>query len=268
MIGRARSSRATMKSLGDNELVAAVLVPAAKLDARDHNGCWRFVAACMGLRSSCDDRHARAGIDGESAQVLAAVELGRRTYRTRQRASSCSRRAMRRHCCRSRCAARRAVRPGAAFDTKHRARATVWRGSGRRDGRSRAKSFEAAWLRSSSCLQPPSGDPNPSPDDGADAAAGGGGPRHGYRVVDHIIPPTSATGASRKWDTCEQALSPRCSAAADPAQEKPIQLLIGRRQGRRPIIHLYVQSSLFRLFFWHLGRHAARSAARCRPAAR
>ncbi len=165
-------------ALGDNELVAVVLGSgrprASALGVA--NDLLRARGGLHGLvRASLRNDLARvAGIgDAKAAQVLAAVELGRRTLtRAPARGCSFSRRATRRPIC-CRCSDRAPVEQFGVvlLDTKHRViRTTVVASGGLNATIVEPRDvFREAMLGAAAAVvvfhNHPSGDPTPSPDD-------------------------------------------------------------------------------------------------------
>ncbi|MEP7310070.1 MAG: DNA repair protein RadC [Acidobacteriota bacterium] len=197
---REKLARHGAKSLGDNELVAAVLGTGCR--STDALTLANELLAVRGgvhglVRSSCDDLARVAGIGrAKSAQVLAAVELGRRTLSHAPSAR----------------VQLRTPRDAAAYllpqfgsrpveqfglvllDTKHRVlRATVLAiGSLNATGVQPREVFREAALGSAAFIvmfhNHPSGDPSPSPDDvELTRRLVAAGLVMGIEVVDHII---------------------------------------------------------------------------------
>jgi len=197
---REKLARHGAKSLGDNELVAAVLGTGCRgTDALTlANELLAVRGGVHGLvRSSCDDLARVAGIGrAKSAQVLAAVELGRRTLfhapsarvqlRTPREAAAYL-------------LPQFGSRPVEQFgllllDIKHRVlRATVLAiGSLNVTGVQPREVFREAALGSAAFIvifhNHPSGDPSPSPDDmELTRRLVAAGLVMGIEVVDHII---------------------------------------------------------------------------------
>ena len=197
---REKLARHGAKSLGDNELVAAVLGTGSR--STDALTLANELLAVRGgvhglVRSSCDDLARVAGIGrAKSAQVLAAVELGRRTLshapsarvqlRTPREAAAYL-------------LPQFGSRPVEQFglvllDTKHRVlRATVLAiGSLNATGVQPREVFREAALGSAAFIvmfhNHPSGDPSPSPDDmELTRRLVAAGLVMGIEVVDHII---------------------------------------------------------------------------------
>jgi DNA repair protein RadC len=197
---REKLARHGAKSLGDNELVAAILGTGCRnIDALAlANELLSVRGGVHGLvRSSCDDLARVAGIGrAKSAQVLAAVELGRRTLSHAPSAR----------------VQLRTPRDAAAYllpqfgsrpveqfglvllDTKHRVlRAAVLAIGGLNvTGVQPREVFREAALASAAFIvifhNHPSGDPNPSPDDlELTRRLVAAGIVMGIEVVDHII---------------------------------------------------------------------------------
>ena len=197
---REKLARHGAKSLGDNELVAAVLGTGCR--STDALTLANELLAVRGgvhglVRSSCDDLARVAGIGrAKSAQVLAAVELGRRTLshapsarvqlRTPREAAAYL-------------LPQFGSRPVEQFglvllDTKHRVlRATVLAIGGlNATGVQPREVFREAALGSAASIvmfhNHPSGDPTPSPDDvELTRRLVAAGLVMGIEVVDHII---------------------------------------------------------------------------------
>ena len=198
---REKLARHGATALGDNELVAAILGSGCRRTRRadaSPTSCSPCVAACTGsCGPRCDDLARVAGIGrAKSAQVLAAVELGRRTL-----AHAPSARVQLRT---PRDAAAYLLpqfgsRPVEQFglvllDTKHRVlRATVLAvGSLNATGVQPREVFREAALGAAAFIvmfhNHPSGDPSPSPDDvELTRRLVAAGVVMGIEVVDHII---------------------------------------------------------------------------------
>jgi len=189
-----------VRALGDNELVALVLGSGSR--HRDALATANELLAALGgvhglARAGCDDLMRVGGIGAaRGAQIIAALELGRRTLvrapRTRAQLSS-PRAAARVSDAHVRGAEHRTVRRGLA---RHKASSSENDGAGARlaehRGRRAAGSVSRSdrrWRRGHRRLSHhPSGDPSPSPDDvELTERLVAAGVLMGVYVMDHII---------------------------------------------------------------------------------
>jgi DNA repair protein RadC len=178
--------------------------------------------SCCGRKGcstdSCDPPDDLARVAGvgaaKAAQLIAAVELGRRTLgHSPRHARSCARRVKRRHtyCLRSD-RGRSNTSASSCCDTKHRVLRTTVVAIGTLNTtvvQPRSDVFREAVLGAAASVvvfhHSPSGDPSPSPDDvELTARLAAAGALMGIEMIDHIVLGDTRTAASRKRGASEE----------------------------------------------------------------